>query len=249
MCALTVDEASETYASAMRNVLPAGGGVCATCKCFIDPDYGRCYKCMTTNQCLDLVVPITYSEHLGQVHTALRSYKSGWPEEQKYASVRLTAILWRFLREHESCLAEAADVAGFDIVTTVPSSTGARDRENKLRPVVEACGPINDRFERLLVPAENASDTREFGFKRYVAQRALDGEDVLLVDDTWTTGVHAQSAAYTLKKADAGSVSLVVIGRHVQPDWRAGTKTSRELLDELPRVFDWRTCVVHAGNA
>jgi predicted amidophosphoribosyltransferase len=249
MCALTVDEASETYASAMRNVLPAGPGVCATCKCFLEPGWTRCFKCNNQLEALDLVVPITYSEHLGQMHTALRSYKSAWSEEErKYAGVRLVAILWRFLSAHEVCLVRALGIEAFDVVTTVPSSTRLRDESNRLRPIVRACGPVRDRFERLLLPAEGASDTREFDAERYVPERQLDSANVLLIDDTWASGVHAQSAAYALQQAGAATVCLVVIGRHVQPTWTVGEKTSEELLKELPRTFDWDRCAVHVDR-
>ena len=75
---LTVDEASVAYIRSMRNVLPADDpGVCRICRTFIDPDYNRCYACAHQPDNFDVVVPITYSEHLGQMHTALRSYKDG----------------------------------------------------------------------------------------------------------------------------------------------------------------------------
>ena len=52
---------------------------------------------------LDAVVPITYSEHLGQMHTALRRYKDGYAQNQQYATPRLAAILWLFTERHERC--------------------------------------------------------------------------------------------------------------------------------------------------
>jgi hypothetical protein len=74
---LTVGEAAATYERAMRNVQFAGQGICAICHTFIDPTYDRCYKCASQPDMLDAVVPITYTEHLGQMHTALRGYKEG----------------------------------------------------------------------------------------------------------------------------------------------------------------------------
>lgn len=37
---------------------------------------------------------------------------------------------------------------------------------------------------------------------------------VLLIDDTWTTGGNAQSAALALRAAGASKVAVMVIGRH-----------------------------------
>ena len=122
--ALTVEEAAGTYERAMRNPLAAGVGVCSICHTFIDPRYSSCYRCSRELEHLDVVVPITYSEHLGQMHTALRNYKDGVREAQNYATPRLVAILWLFLEQHEGCVARATGARGsaFDLVTIVPSS-------------------------------------------------------------------------------------------------------------------------------
>jgi orotate phosphoribosyltransferase len=45
--------------------------------------------------------------------------------------------------------------------------------------------------------------------------RPLTGASILLLDDTWTSGGTAQSAAVALKRAGARSVAVVVLGRHV----------------------------------
>jgi hypothetical protein len=56
---------------------------------------------------------------------------------------------------------------------------------------------------------------------------------VLLLDDTWTTGSRAQSAAFALKRAGAGQVIILTLARHARPEawapWkpiiqRAGTQ-------------------------
>jgi orotate phosphoribosyltransferase len=52
---------------------------------------------------------------------------------------------------------------------------------------------------------------------RFLAPRPLPGAAVLLVDDTWTTGSTAQSAAIALRSAGARSVAAVVLGRHLPP--------------------------------
>src|SRR5690349_21799701 len=123
----------------MRNVLSAEAeGACRICRTFIGPGYDRCYPCAHQPDHFDVVVPITYSEHLGQMHTALRSYKDGPEEGRRYAMVRLTAILWRFLDAHEECVARAANAHGFDLVAAVPSSTpDADDRRTGLRQMIE----------------------------------------------------------------------------------------------------------------
>src|ERR1700729_536191 len=98
--AVQVDEASEAYERAMRNIAPPRQGICSVCWAFIDPSFTTCFRCGHQPDCLDVVVPISYSEHQGQLHTALRNYKDGASSGiRRNAAVRLAAILWRFLRD------------------------------------------------------------------------------------------------------------------------------------------------------
>jgi predicted amidophosphoribosyltransferase len=245
---LGVREASEAYERSMRNMAVAGPGVCSTCRGFIDADYETCYPCGFQPSTLDAVVPITYSEHLGQMHTALRNYKEGEsPAIRAYAAVRLAAILWRFLGAHEQCVAEAAGVDEFDLVTTVPSSSPERDEHSALRVVAETVEPVKARLRRPL-RATGTVAGREFSPDRFKAVKPVTGSSVLLLDDTWVTGGHARSAAHVLRQAGAAKVSLVVIGRHIHRDYEpvkdSGTNCG-DLMDALPDAFSWAICSVH----
>jgi adenine/guanine phosphoribosyltransferase-like PRPP-binding protein len=42
---------------------------------------------------------------------------------------------------------------------------------------------------------------------------------VLLIDDTWTTGGHAESAALALRKAGAAQVSALVVARWLKENY------------------------------
>jgi predicted amidophosphoribosyltransferase len=250
---LTVDEAAATYASAMRNVVPAEGcSTCAVCRTFLDPAYRVCRPCSRQPSQLDVVVPISYSEHLGQLHRALRGYKDGLPQERNYTMPRLAAILWKFLNIHEPCVAAAAGVSTFDLVTTVPSSTPENDEHRaNLRTIVSWCHPVARRYARVLVPTGDVPEGRAYDPRRYRATRALDGANVLLLDDTWAAGGHAQSSAIALRAAGAQAVALVVIGRHLRREWQVviGGPTCGELFDQLPTAYDWDVCTVHQDHA
>ena len=242
MARVTVEEASGFYYGAMHNTLPAGPGVCSACRTFTDPGYDRCYRCFQHTETLDVIVPITYSVDLGQMHKALRGYKDGYGHaEVTRARTGLAAILWRFLDLHEECIALSAGVDQFEIVTTVPSTTPARDEKNALRLIAGWCEPISSRLERVLVPTGNAPSTHTIAYDRYEAIGDFGGANVLLVDDTWTTGAHARSAGFTLKEAGASKIALVAIGRHINPDWNVQGTTSGELVANLP-PFEWDRC-------
>jgi hypothetical protein len=67
---------------------------------------------------------------------------------------------------------------------------------------------------------------------------------VLLLDDTWTTGSSAQSAAMALRRAGARSVIFVVLGRHV------GRATAVAAgVDPATMPFREGTCAVHDAAA
>lgn len=234
----------------MRNIAAAGPGVCRVCWGFIDPDYETCYKCGHQPDCLDAVVPITYSEHLGQMHLALRNYKDGDTAGiRRHDTIRLAAILWRFLRDHELCVAQAAGVTSFDLVTIVLSSKPERDKHSAFAELTGWAEPIRSRLQRALEPTGEV-DGREFNSNRYRSTTSVSGKTVLLLDDTWTTGGHAQSAAHALTTAGAQKVALVVIGRHVRRDYEpvhGSGENCGDILDAFPEDFDWATCAVHTG--
>lgn len=249
---LTVEEASDAYANAMRNPAMVRAGVCRICRTFHDPTYEKCVACARQPNNLDVLAPITYSVHAGQMHDALRNYKDDpRPDVRRFHTVRLTAILWRFLEVHETCIATAADTDGFDIVATVPSKSIDRDEQREqLRVIVgKWCGPTVERCHRVLRPADPPVLERTFSEDRYVADDVVAGKTILLIDDTWTTGAAMQSAAAALKRAGALVVAGVVIGRHLRLDFAWDSGSTDEEYRKLPRVFDWSTCAVHATSS
>jgi hypothetical protein len=187
---------------------------------------------------IDVMAPISYSVAHEQLHHALASYKRLSGIVARRLSVQLAALLWRYLAAHEDCLAHAAGGSEFPIVTSVPSGDPTRDEAHPLRwMVAEAVGLTRDRHRRLLRRSRFDVAPRAFSREKYVSEPSLSGEPVLLIDDTWTTGANAQSAAAALKAAGAGSVAAVVIGRHVRRDWHHNDQHLRALP-----AFDWRAC-------
>lgn len=237
-----VAELTDLYGNFMLTPRP-GPGVCQVCFTFTD-GHDRCFVCAQRNSSLDAVAPISYSVAGGQLHHALAGYKRLPGEVARRLQVELAAVLWRFLVAHEACLARAAATTTFDVVTTVPSSSRERDESHPLRRIVgELARPTRDRYERLLSRSRVSVQEREFDARKYDIARPLAGEAVLLIDDTWTTGSGAQSAAAALRGAGAGPVAVVVIGRHVKRGW----KENERRLRALAQPFDWSSCAWHSS--
>jgi hypothetical protein len=239
----TVGELSGLYENFLVTPRP-GPGVCEVCF-NLTAGYRRCYTCAHGHQVLDGLVPISYSVGGEQLHHALACYKRLTGEVARRLGAELAAVLWRFLTVHEACVAQASRVRAFELVTTVPSGDRQRDESHPLRHLVgEVVGPTGGRYERLLRRSAAPVEPRAFDPARYEPARRLSGETVLLVDDTWTTGANAQSAAEALKSAGAGAVAAVVIGRHVNRDWDENDRRLRALPG-----FDWNRCALCAAQA
>jgi hypothetical protein len=184
---------------------------------------------------------VSYSVAHEQLHHVLASYKRLTGEVARRLALQLAAVLWRFLEFHERCAARAVGADKFVVVTTVPSGDRMRDEPHPLRWIVaDLVDPTRGRYERLLRRSMADVAPRSFSPDKYVAQRPLRGEPVLLIDDTWTTGANAQSAAAALRVAGAGPLAAVVMGRHVNRGWNENDLKLRELA----RPFDWRRCAL-----
>jgi orotate phosphoribosyltransferase len=81
-----------------------------------------------------------------------------------------------------------------------------------------------------------------FSESKFHPTTRLQGQAILLIDDTWTTGSSAQSAAAALKKAGAGRIAGVVIGRHLNREWHENDRRLRGIA----QPFEWAKCALCA---
>lgn len=233
----TVSELSDPYANFMFGPRQ-GDGVCTFCF-NLTRGFERCYCCARGELALTAVVPISYSVGGEQLHHALMGYKRLNGQIARRQTVELAAVLWRFLALHERCVAAAAHVSAFELVTTVPSGVRERDEQHPLRRIVgDLVGPTRQRYRRLLRRSLAPVRPREVDAHKFEPLRRLRGERVLLIDDTWTTGASARSAAVALDGAGAGPVAALVIGRYLNRRW--GDNDRR--LVALDPAFDWGCC-------
>ena len=232
-------ELSDPYADFMVGPR-AGNGVCGVCFNFAR-GYERCYSCARGELLLAAVVPISYSIGGEQLHRALVGYKWLGGEVAQRLTTELAAVLWRFLAAHERCVAAAAGVSRFELVTVVPSGERGRDAGHPLRRLVgELVRPTQARYRPVLRRSAVSVQLREVHPRKFEPLGTLHGEPVMLIDDTWTTGASARSAAAALTRAGAGPVAAVVIGRHVNREWHENDRRLRA----LPAPFNWSRCAV-----
>lgn len=246
----TVVGLTARYSNFLLHPLPAGQGVCTVCRGPAHARFPACRPCDQARRGLgggtaDVVVPVSLAVKRGQFANELWRYKNTHGPQQDYFRMGLAAVLWRFLAVHEACVAARCHISGFDLVTIVPSTSG-RDGHPLRRIVADMIGQTAPRYRDLLTPTSCAAGLeRQVSRGRYSAT-VPHGAAVLLVDDTWTTGNHVQSAATALKSAGASTVAAVVLGRHVNSEYNE--QSSEYVRRARTRRFSWDHCSVHGAR-
>lgn len=202
-----------------------GDGVCSIChgastRGRMGTFYPTCYSCSRIPRLgVKTIVPISLVTTDGsQLYTALRDYKSSSIDHAVRAkhSLLIAATLQRFLREHGRCISTAAGEE-WNVITVVPSTrrlTGPHPLETAIVRIAQALSP---QYRHLLSGTGEGVPRNEVNDAAFVVadDEPLDDLRVLLIDDTYTSGAHIQSAAVALTKAGASVVGAVAVGRVV----------------------------------
>jgi hypothetical protein len=163
-----------------------------------------------------------------EMHRLLRGYKDAPSVEARSASVeRLAAILRRWLGDHRGRLLNRTG-GPWDLTVGVPSSH--RPIGTPVDTLVQAVPDLARTHRRLLVRGTEPTDhlvASRLGFA-VAPDRDPDhhprGLRALVVDDSFTTGARAQSAAAALRMAGIRVAGVLVVGRVVAPGtapWQA----------------------------
>src|SRR5699024_9653511 len=103
--------------------------------------------------------------------------------QRRERTVGLSAVLWRWLAQHERCLERQVGRSGFDLVTTVPSASG-RVTEHPLATLVGGVvRGTQDRVRSVLNLNRTDVPSREQAPDRFTSTLDIRGLDVLVIDD------------------------------------------------------------------
>jgi hypothetical protein len=200
--------------------------------------YERCYKCQQHrghHGLADASAFLTYAVAGQQSGYVMRGYKEPWPLEEHRTVVSLLVLLG--LSRHAEC---PGRLAGSPVThwATVPSLP-AKPGEHPLRRLV---GNLPPGREVRLVAAAAARYPRSVSPDHFRAAGPLpDGSHALVIEDTWASGGHAQSAVLALRAAGAARVSLLAVGRWINTDFGDNAKFIRGLAqrDYEPASCPW----------
>jgi hypothetical protein len=229
----------------LRNVIRQPKITCRVCAAPVR-GFDRCWRCAQARRIAgvaDVVAPLTYAVAGTPSAALVRDYKNhpARSVRERHGAV-INWLVWLGITCHERCIGRAAGLA-VSCRLVVPSLTSRPGRH----PFTELAHPMNTACDAMaLMPAADATCDRAINDK-FVLQPAsrLDGQHVLILDDVWTTGSTAQSAALAVRRAGAAAVSVMVVGRWLNRDRRSSTHF---IATRLRRDYDPDICPVTGGE-
>lgn len=218
--------------SFLRNVQWRKGVTCRICAGVVTPGYAECRACSprsgTPGPADDLGF-VTYAWRLSQAGQVMRAYKAGG--QTSHQLVR--ALLAYAVVAHWPCIALRADSPP-DGWAVVPSLSGRPGPH----PLQELAEPVMIHVPHVSITANAVADEARTFNPAHFGVPATTATHVVLLDDTWASGGHFQSASAALKRAGVNRVTGLVIARWLEPEWG---RTQR-FIEGLPPGFDPDLC-------
>lgn len=185
----------------------------------------------------DTVVPVSLYSIPSQLHHVLRQYKDA---RRAGLDVQAIALLMYFLGLHGHCI-EAVGGA-WDFVTNVPSSSG-RSGTHPLVKAMAMVPALHAQYRDVLSRGPGKLGHLIASDDGFEVTAKIRGQRVLVVDDTYTSGARAQSAASAIALAGASVSAVVAVGRVIEPAYKPSTKAYWDT--QVADGFRWDTCCVH----
>lgn len=226
----------------LRNVIREPGVTCRVCATPVS-GFEMCYRCRQHQRVggvAGVVVPLTYAVGCTESAALLRDYKNRpvrAVREQRSLVVG-GSLLRLSITDHDRCIAAVVGMS-VSLRVVIPSLT-YRPGTHPLTEIARSVGAVG---EAALVPSSEAVCDRSVRVGKFTLQprNAAAGKHVLVLDDVWTTGSNAQSAALTLRQAGAAAVSVMVVGRWLSP---GHAPSARFIATRLQRDYDPDICPV-----
>lgn len=201
---------------------PIVAGACARCftptvpgplcpPCRIDVAHGR------GPDLLGFMTYAGYIEPIAQSGRVMRAYKSS-AVVRGAAHRDVTLLTALGVLAHTECAGQivGTGVTAWATVPSLPPKVG----QHPLNEIVH--GLAKRGAIEVALAGSPTSVPRTYNREHFQVTTAnAHGHHVLLIDDTWTSGAHAQSAVAALRSAGAARVSVLVLARWLAVGWEA----------------------------
>ena len=228
----------------LRNTVREPRFTCQVCTTPVD-GYKHCLPCSRQAaeygpRLADTVCALAYAIGGKQSGYAMRGYKAARPLKEHHAVVSLLALSGIGL--HGGC---AGAIAGLPVThwTAVPSLP-QKQIPHPFHRIVSSALPNGQEIVLRAMP--DVGDPRTTSADHFNTHAELRPHShVLVLDDTWAQGGHAQSAALTLRRAGAANVSIMTAARWLNPGFGNNGQFISERLNE---DFDPQRCPWTGGS-
>ncbi|ASR33797.1 hypothetical protein BAY61_00995 [Prauserella marina] len=229
----------------LRNTMRLRGITCAVCSTPVAGGYNRCLACKRHSEAArgdkaDHVGTLAYAIETKQSHYLMRMYKASRPIREHQNVVGMLVAL--ALHHHVRCLNHIAanPVSHWCAVPSLPTKPGEHPLRSLLRSLVTQFPemPLHS------APTAEVVDPRALRGDHFATASTLPHRaHVLVVEDTWVQGGHAQSAALAVRKAGAATVSILSIARFLRPTFGSNAAFIEQHLTEdyEPLSCPWTT--------
>ena len=229
----------------LRNMVREPNVTCAVCGTPVTSAFDVCRRCHRDrgefgSSLAGLVVPLWYGIRGAQSGYLMHSYKD-ITAPARHNQILLSVLLLAALDLHGECIERRLGKA-VDAWSIVPSVRRDRSGEHPLHLVARRAGLARPEMELVTVGGMHAGK-RATSPDRFAlaAGSTARGRHILLIEDTWTSGGNAQSAALTLRNAGAASVTIVALARWLNPDEQP---TGEFVSSRLTEDYDPFACPV-----
>ncbi|MFC0864794.1 phosphoribosyltransferase [Sphaerimonospora cavernae] len=215
----------------MRNPTREPNVTCEVCAVPVERQYSRCYRCHqdllnARVPVAQRVVPLTYAVYGEQSNSDMHRYKDPMPDLQRSRNAsfqRVLLLVLGFALNHAECIDHVTGMPVTRLVT-VPSLRG-RPGRHPLALVSEALPLHWKRVDLQAVPGVPEDRRRTINPDHFLlpAPQEVRGQHVVILEDTWVQGGHAQSAAASVLRAGAAEVTVVAIARRIRLDSQRST--------------------------
>jgi hypothetical protein len=221
----------------LRNPVRATHVTCADCLTPVG-GYELCFVCKghhAREGLADATSFLTYAIAGQKSGHVMRGYKAPRPVTEHRQVVALLLLV--ALENHTRCaeILAGSPVTHWAIVPSLPAKPSAHPLRNL----------VADRAKGIEVPltaAASVQQPRAINPDHFTAgMRLPEQSHVLVIDDTWATGGHVQSACLTLRKAGATRVSVLVVARWLKEDFGDNKTFIADLAnrDYDPGICPW----------